>query len=170
MLPASLGRDINNRSFEQFQQTLLNSFARYITGDGRVIAFSGDLIYFINKDYPFFCCFNIIIGILKKPCEQTFYVFTHITCLRKYCRIDDSKRYMQHPGYRSCQECLPCTCLSNKDDIRFFNFNILRIGFLHQPFIMVIDCYGYNLFSHILTNYILVEEVFYFDRFEKINS
>jgi len=50
MFPAALWRDEYVRSFQELQQPLLNAFAADVTGDGRIISFTGYFIYFVDID------------------------------------------------------------------------------------------------------------------------
>ena len=46
MFAAALGRNTGNRTFNQFQQGLLHTFAGYVAGNRRVVAFTGDFCRF----------------------------------------------------------------------------------------------------------------------------
>ena len=64
MFAATLWGNEHFGAFEHFKQTLLNTFAAYIAGNGRVIAFAGNLIQFINVYNTFFGSGNIVIAYL----------------------------------------------------------------------------------------------------------
>src|SRR4051812_25202599 len=46
-------------TFQELQEALLYTFAANITGNGWIVAFTGDLIYLINIYYTAFCSFYI---------------------------------------------------------------------------------------------------------------
>src|ERR1035437_1011260 len=77
---------------------------------------------------------------------------------------------MQQFCYSSGQKCYPGASLTDKDDISFFNFNIFRIGLLHQPLVVIVHCNCNDFLSHILTNDILVEKILDLGGFKKVNS
>ena len=49
MLASALRGNVHDRTFQQLQQSLLYTFAAYITGNGRIVAFTGNLVYFIYE-------------------------------------------------------------------------------------------------------------------------
>ena len=77
---------------------------------------------------------------------------------------------MKHFGNRPGEECLPGSGFTDKNYIRLFNFNIICVGLLHQPFVMVVDSYRNYLLGHVLADHVLVEKMFYFGRLQKIDS
>src|SRR6476661_8532088 len=66
-------------AFQQFKQSLLHTFAAYVTGDGWVIAFTRYLIDLVNVHNSFFSRRNIIIAGLQKPCQHAFHILSHIS-------------------------------------------------------------------------------------------
>src|SRR5260221_9047437 len=48
MLAAALGRYRRHRALDNFQQRLLDAFARHVAGDRRVVALSRDLVDLVN--------------------------------------------------------------------------------------------------------------------------
>ena len=117
MLTATLWRHIHNRSFQQFQQSLLNTFTANVTSDGRIITFTCNLINFIDKDNSLFGFGHIIISNLKQTSQNTLNVFTHITGFRQYRGIYNSKRYVQQLCNGTRQQCFTCSRTSYHDDI-----------------------------------------------------
>ena len=76
-------------------KTLLYSFSTYITGYRRIVTFTRDLIYLINKYNSPLGCIHVIIGSLQQTGQNTFNIFSHITGFGQYRSIHDSKRHMQ---------------------------------------------------------------------------
>src|SRR6056300_1927387 len=62
MLTSALWRYVNHRAFKELEQCLLYAFARHITGNGRVVALTSNLVYFVNEDNPTFGFFLVVIG------------------------------------------------------------------------------------------------------------
>src|SRR5205085_11869093 len=78
MFASALRRDIANGPFEDFEQGLLDTFARDIASDGDVFGLAGDLIYFIDVNDAALGALEIVIGILEKAQDDIFDVFTDI--------------------------------------------------------------------------------------------
>ena len=79
MLAAPLWRNIDYRTFKEFQKTLLNAFSRYVACNRRVIAFAGYFVDLINEHDSSLGFNDIIVGSLQKSYEQTLDVFADIT-------------------------------------------------------------------------------------------
>src|SRR5579872_5387048 len=66
MLASSFRRYSGNRTFQQFEESLLHSFAGNITCDRSAVALAGEFIDFIDIDNPSFGAGDVIIGSLKQ--------------------------------------------------------------------------------------------------------
>ena len=117
MLAASLGRNIDDGTFQQLQQALLYTFPADVTGNGRIVSFAGNFVDFINKDNSPFCFFHIIIRSLKQTCQDAFDIFPHISGLGKNRCIYDSKWNMEQFRYGTRQQRLTGTGASHHDNI-----------------------------------------------------
>src|SRR5690606_2401863 len=84
----------NISSFQKFQQALLNTFSAHIAGNGGIIAFSGNLINFINVNDTSFGSAYIVIAHLQQPGKNAFHVFPHIPRFGKYRSIHNGKRHV----------------------------------------------------------------------------
>ncbi len=62
VLSATFGSYVGYGSLQNFQQALLNAFSAHIAGNGGIIAFAADFVYFIQVDDAFFGCCGIVIG------------------------------------------------------------------------------------------------------------
>ena len=65
MLPPPFWGHAGHSSFNNFQQRLLYSLSRNISGNRRVVAFAGDFVDLIDIDNPFLTLLDIIVGILQ---------------------------------------------------------------------------------------------------------
>ena len=95
MLAAALGRNAGNRTFNQFQQGLLYTFAGYVAGNRRVVAFTGDFVDFVDIDDAALGFFNIKIAFAQKLGNDLFDVFTDITRFSQRGRVRHHERYVQ---------------------------------------------------------------------------
>ena len=66
MLTSSVWRNIDDRAFEKFEQSLLHTLTTDITCDGRVVAFSCDLINFVNEDNTRLRHLRVIVAFLQE--------------------------------------------------------------------------------------------------------
>ena len=81
MLTSALRWHIANRTFQNFQQSLLHTFPGNISGDLNVLRLAPDLIDFIHIDDPAFSSFHIVVRILQKTQDNIFHVIANITGL-----------------------------------------------------------------------------------------
>src|SRR5213082_2582230 len=77
VLAARLGRHVRHRSLDDLEERLLHALARYIAGDGVVVAFAGDLVYLVYVDDPLLGPLYIEVGGLQKAKEDVLYVLAH---------------------------------------------------------------------------------------------
>ena len=145
---------IDNRSLEKFQQCLLNTFARNITGNRWIIAFTSNFIDLINKHNAFFRLALVIIGRLQKSSKYAFHVFPHIACLCQHGSINNRQGHIEHFGNRFGDERFTRSRFSNHQDITFLDFYIAF--WLKQALVVVIDRYGQHLFGVVLTDDIII--------------
>src|SRR5262249_17988024 len=89
MFSASLRRNVGDRSFEHFQQCLLNAFPRNIRCDGWILVLPADFIDFINVDNSRLRALNITAGILDQPEDDIFHILADIARLSQRCCIHD---------------------------------------------------------------------------------
>ena len=117
MLAATLGRYIHHGTFKKFQKSLLNTLTADITGNGRIVALTGNLINLINKDNTTLRRIYIIIGHLQQTGKNTLHILTDISGFGKYRCIYNGKRHMQQFGNGSGQQGFSGTRASDHDDI-----------------------------------------------------
>src|SRR5699024_8064251 len=125
MLAAALRWNGGNRSFQDFQQCLLYTFARDVTRYGRIVGLAGNLIYFINVDDSAACTLHVKISCLKQLKQNVFDIFTDITSLSQRSRISNRERYIQHPREGLREVCLAGTSWTKHQDIGLGNLNFL---------------------------------------------
>jgi hypothetical protein len=72
MLSASLRRNVGNRALDEFEQRLLDPFSGHVPRDRRAVAFSADLIDFIDVHDSALSPLYIVVGCLKKLQNNVF--------------------------------------------------------------------------------------------------
>ena len=168
VLASPLGRYVDDRSFEDFEQRLLYALARHVARDRRVVAFAGDLVDLVDEDDAPFRQRYVVVGYLEQPRKDAFDVFADITGLGEHSCIDDRKRYVQQLRDRAGQQRFTRTGLSDHHDVRLVDVDItVRTLCVHQPFVMVVDRHRHIAFRGVLPDHVLVEECLDFGRFEQ---
>ncbi|MNP37200.1 hypothetical protein D3C76_1306350 [compost metagenome] len=69
----------SHSSFKNFQESLLHTFARYITSNGWVFGFTRYFINLIDINNGRLCFFVIIISSLNQFEQDVLYILTYIT-------------------------------------------------------------------------------------------
>ena len=98
MLASTLWRNVYDRTFQQFEQTLLYTLTRNIACDTWIVTLAGYLVYFINKNNATFSCGLIVVSYLQQAGENALHILTHITRLGKHRCIHNGERNIQKFG------------------------------------------------------------------------
>ena len=131
MLPSTLGRDVHDRSFEQFQKSLLHTLATHVTRDGRVVALAGDLIDLIDENNASLSGLNVVVGRLQQTCQDALDVFSHIDRFGQYGGVDYAEGHVQLACHGTRQQCLARARGTDHDDVGFLNLHVISSRFLH---------------------------------------
>ena len=124
---SALGRHVHYRTFKELQQSLLHSFTADVTCYGRIVAFAGDFVDFVNKNNATFGTCHIIVSSLKQPCKQAFYILADISGFGEHRCIDNSERYIQQPCNCLGKKCFPGAGRTYDDDVALFNVYVAVI-------------------------------------------
>ena len=95
MLAASLGRHVDDASFEEFEHALLHALTADVARDGGVVALAGYLVYLVDEDNAALGGFDVEIGHLEQAREDAFDVFAHITRFGEDSGIHDGEGHLQ---------------------------------------------------------------------------
>ena len=139
MLSAPLRRDVGNGSLQNFQQGLLHSFARNVPSDGRIFAFTGNLINFVDIDNAALRFLYVKIGRLNQAQQNILNVLADVASLGQSGGIGNGKRNSQHLGEGLCQQCLAGASGTQQKDIALLQLHTPISARAENPFIMVID-------------------------------
>ena len=96
VLAAALGGDIGDAAFNDFEERLLDTFARDIAGDAGVIALAGDLVDFVDVDDALLAALYVPIGVLQQAQDDVFDVLAHVTGFGQRGGVDDGERDVQN--------------------------------------------------------------------------
>ncbi|MNV39373.1 hypothetical protein D3C71_1309500 [compost metagenome] len=159
MLASALRRNRCNRSFQNFQQRLLNTFARNVARDGRVLGLAGHFIDFIDIDDAALGFFHIVISSLNKLQENVLYVFADVTGLGKGGRIRNCERNIDDLRHRLGQQRLAGTGRSEQQNVALRQLDVLDFALAVDALVMVVYGYGQGFLRLLLADYILVENI-----------
>src|SRR5579875_2642546 len=165
MLAAPLRRHVSNRSFEDFQQRLLNAFTRNVSRDRWILVLAADFIDLIYIDDSGLGALHIPVRILKQSQDNVFYIFAHIPGFGQGGRVYDGERHVENAGQRLRQQRFSGTGGADKKNVRFRQLDFTAALLVHlDPLVVVVDGDGQFLFGRVLPDYILIQVFFQFER------
>ena len=171
VLAAALRRHIGDAAFNDFQQFLLDAFARHIPGDGAVDAFlPGNFVQLVNIDNPLLGAGNVPIGRLDEAQQNVLYVLADVPRFRKGGGVANRKRNFQSAGEGLRQQRFAGTGRPQQQDIGLLHFHILRGGPVADALEVVINGHGQRLFSLFLADYIGVQTGVDFPRHQRTGT
>src|SRR5690606_38945048 len=168
VFPSALRWNVDGRALKQLEECLLDPFTADITGDGRVVGFSGNLVDLVYVYDAAFGCLNVVVGSLQQACQYAFHIFPDIAGFREYGGVGNTKGNLQKAGQRTGEVCFPRPGVANHNDIGLFDDHIVFALALHKPFVVAVYGNGYHLLSLVLADDILIQELFDFARLEKL--
>src|SRR6185437_2739097 len=89
MLSPALRRHIRDRAFEDLQQRLLHSFARYIAGNRRVLVLAADLVDLVDVNDSLLAALHVPIGILQEPEDDVLHILADVSRFGQRGRVHD---------------------------------------------------------------------------------
>src|SRR3990170_6288787 len=145
-----------DRSFDDLEQRLLDTFTGHIPRDRGVFALSADLIYLVNIDNAAFRLFHIIICCLQQLQYNILDIFSYITRLCQGRCIGYGEWHVQYPGKGLGKECLAGPGRPDQEDVPLLKLDIIHdLDSREEPFIVIMhrDCKG--LFGTVLPDYVI---------------
>ena len=168
MLAPPFGRNSGNRALENLQQFLLHPFAGNVPGDGRIPRFSGDFVYFVDKENAALRLADIVVGGLQDPHQDILYILAHVPSLGENSGIDDGKRNLEDASQRLGQQGFAGARGPDEENIALPQLYIASPGI--DPFVVVVHGDGKGFFGPFLADDMFVQMRFYFGGFGKRSS
>ena len=171
MLAAALRRHIGNSSFEDLQQGLLDTFAGDIAGDGDVFGLAGDFVDFVDVDDADLSPFQIIVCRLIEAEQDIFHVIAHITGFGNGGGVANGKGNIKQSCKGLGQQGFSAAGRTEEQNVAFVEFHIVKeilvgIGMDSrlslETLVVVVDRNRENAFCVILTDDIIIEDLFDF--------
>ena len=139
MLAPTLGRHIHVGALQQFEQSLLHTFATHVAGDGGIVTLTGNLVNLINKDdAPLGCC-HVVVSHLQQSSEDALHILAHIACFGKHSSVNDGERHVEHLGNGACKQGFACTCGAHHDDVALFYLHTILVLGLLQTLVVIVN-------------------------------
>ena len=157
MLAPALRRNVCDRSFEHFQERLLNAFAGNVAGDRDVLARFADFVDFVDVNNPALRQFDVEVGGAQEFQNEVFDVFADVAGFGQRRRVPDGERNVQHPSERLREERLPGAGRAEKQNVRLADFDVVEIVLRHNPLVMIVNRDRERPFRQILPDDVIVQ-------------
>ena len=157
VLASALWGHVDDRAFEQLEQALLHTLARYVAGDGWVVALACNLIYLVDEYDAPLGLVDVVVGGLEQAGEQALDVLAHISGLGEHGGVDDGEGHVEHTGYGAGEQSLAGAGGADDDDVALLDIDIIGAALLQQTLVVVVDGHGEKFLSLLLPDDILVE-------------
>ena len=144
------------------------TLARHIAGYRWVIRFARNFVDFIDVNNANLGLFNIVIALLQQFLDNILDVFTNISCFGECRGVCYGERHIQEASQGFSEQSLAAASRANQQDVTLAEFNILPTLAVTQTFVMVIDSDSQNFFRALLTDDIVVEDIFDFVRYRQM--
>ena len=125
VLAPPLGRDIGGGTFQNFEQCLLDAFARHVATDRWRGALAGYFVDFVEVEDAFFGAGHVVIGRLQKAHEDVLHVLTHVAGLGENGGVGNGEGDLQEFGERFGQFGLASASGADEHYIAFFELHLV---------------------------------------------
>lgn len=160
MFTTTLRRNVGDGAFDDLQESLLNTFARDVTRDARVVALAADLVDFVDVHDAALRSLDVVIGVLQKLHDDVFDVFTDITRFGQRRRIGDGERNVDDLRQRLREQGFSGPRRPKQENVRLLQLDIVRVHAAVDALVVVVHSHRENLLRAMLSNDVLVEDRF----------
>ena len=95
MLATALRRHRRRRPFDDLEQRLLNTFARHVTRDRRVLALARNLVDLVDVDDAPFGGRDVVVRGLEQAHQDVLHVLAHVAGLRQRRGVGDGEGHVE---------------------------------------------------------------------------
>lgn len=157
VLAPALRWNRGNRAFEDLEESLLDTLAGDVTGDGGVLRLARHLVDLVDIDDSLLCPGHVVIGGLKQLEEDVLHILTDVAGLGEAGRVCDGKRDVQLPGKRLSEERLSTPGRANEEDVRLLELDISLEIARANPLVVVVHRHRELFLGVFLANHVVVE-------------
>ena len=125
VLAAALRRHGSRRALEDLQERLLDTLARHVARDGRVLGLARNLIDLVDVDDAALSLLDVVVRRLDELQQDILNVFADVAGFRQGRRIGDGKRHIEDACERLREQRLAAARRADHEDVRLCEFHIL---------------------------------------------
>ncbi len=158
MFAAALRRDVGDRTFEDFQQSLLHALAGNVARDGGVLVLAADLVDLIDVDDPLLAALHVPIGVLEQAKDNVFNIFADVAGFGQRGGVDDGERNVQNAGQGLGQQGFARAGGTDQQNVGFRQLHLGAALLVHlNALVVVINGDGELLLGGVLPDHVLIE-------------
>src|SRR5437660_4413106 len=163
MLAPALRGNIADGALKDFEQSLLDAFARNVARERHIFGLASDLVDFVDVNDSALSFLYVVIGILEQAQNDVFDIFADITRFGESGGVSDGEWDIEDSSEAASEQCFAGTGIADEQDVALFDFDfVVARGrpfllpasgrFSDDPLVMIVDGNGKGLFGMILTD------------------
>src|SRR5439155_20806735 len=125
MLPTALGRNVRDGSLEDLEERLLDTLARHVARDRRVVALAGDLVDLVDVDDAALRAVEVEVGGLDETQEDVLDVLADVAGLGEAGRIGDGERHVEDARERLREKRLAAAGRADEQHVRLSELDVV---------------------------------------------
>ena len=158
MLAPALWRHRCHRAFDQFEQRLLNAFARHIPRDAGVVRFARDLVDLIDVHDAVLRFVDFVIAVLQQLLNDVLDVLTDITGFGQRGRIRDDEGHIQQAGESLRKKRLAASSRPHQQNVALGQLNFVFLALVTKPLVVVVHRHSEDSLGRVLADHVLIED------------
>src|SRR5229473_3162073 len=159
MLAAALRPHGRDRPLDQLQQRLLHALAGNVPGDRRVVGLAADLVDLVDIDDAALRPLDVVVGRLQQLQDDVLDVLADVTCFRQGGGVRHGEGHVEDARQRLRQQRLAGAGRPDQQDIRFRQLDVVVLGLVVEPLVMVVDRDREHLLGVVLADDVVVEDL-----------
>ena len=160
MLPAALGRHVGDGALEDLEQRLLDTLARDVAGDRRVVRLARDLVDLVDVDDPALRPGDVEVRRLDQPQQDVLDVLPDVAGLGQRGRVGDAEGHVEHARERLREKGLARAGGPDEHHVRLLQLDLVHGVTRVDPLVVVVHGHREDLLGLLLADHVLVERVF----------
>src|SRR5262249_26366942 len=150
VLAAALRRHARGRALDDLQEGLLDTLARNVSGDGRIVTLAGDLVDLVDVDDAALALLDVVVGVLEEREDDVLDVLADVARLGEAGRVGDGERDLEEASERLCEQRLPAAGRPDEQDVRLLELDVAGHELRVDPLVVVVDGNGEDLLRALL--------------------
>src|SRR5207249_9826667 len=160
VLAPALRRHRRRRALEDLEERLLDTLARHVARDRRVLALASDLVDLVDVDDAGLGLLHVVVGGLDQLEQDVLDVLADVARLGQRGGVGDGERHVEHARQRLRQQRLATARGPEQQDVRLGQLDVgIGVGADLHALVVVVDGDGEDLLGVLLADDVVVEEV-----------